>query len=377
MSSQNLTILLSDPAYVNANQNAPILKNVIIWSILSTIALALRLTAKIVRQSGLGIDDALLVISYVSLLFNLKKGQSAMVAAALNFGLGRHFITVSLEDNISFAKAYFAGTLLQPTTLTAAKLSVLVLLHRIFIIRGFQITARILGLILLLWFVANQLCELLICRPISSQWNPQTPGHCGNQHILLIVAPIPWVLTDFAILIAPIPVLKSLRLPPSQRYGLILLFLLGGITCIISVLRYVQLYKTIKDVTYDSPGIAIWQIVEANVTLICACMIAARPAMSYLYPQKLISRTWLAWSQYASLKIDTKTDSRQEQKPDLNNPFGSVTILRQRGDSASNHADSSRENCHFELRPVKNDLEASVQYVSRNEIAPTNSGSLK
>ncbi|CCD48504.1 hypothetical protein BofuT4_P108880.1 [Botrytis cinerea T4] len=327
MSSQNLTILLSDPAYVNANQNAPILKNVIIWSILSTIALALRLTAKIVRQSGLGIDDALLVISYIFCI-----GQSAMVAAALNFGLGRHFITVSLEDNISFAKAYFAGTLLQPTTLTAAKLSVLVLLHRIFIIRGFQITARILGLILLLWFVANQLCELLICRPISSQWNPQTPGHCGNQHIF---------------------------------------------TCIISVLRYVQLYKTIKDVTYDSPGIAIWQIVEANVTLICACMIAARPAMSYLYPQKLISRTWLAWSQYASLKIDTKTDSRQEQKPDLNNPFGSVTILRQRGDSASNHADSSRENCHFELRPVKNDLEASVQYVSRNEIAPTNSGSLK
>ncbi|KAM0161349.1 hypothetical protein ACHAQE_004160 [Botrytis cinerea] len=127
----------------------------------------------------------------------------------------------------------------------------------------------------------------------------------------------------------------------------------------------------------DSPGIAIWQIVEANVTLICACMIAARPAMSYLYPQKLISRTWLAWSQYASLRIDTKTDSRQEQKPDSNNPFGSVTILRQRGDSASNHADSSRENGHFELRPVKNDLEASVQYVSRNEIAPTNSGSLK
>ncbi|KAK6609479.1 hypothetical protein H4I96_03410 [Botrytis cinerea] len=294
MSSQNLTILLSDPAYVNANQNAPILKNVIIWSILSTIALALRLTAKIVRQSGLGIDDALLVISYIFCI-----GQSAMVAAALNFGLGRHFITVSLEDNISFAKAYFAGTLLQPTTLTAAKLSVLVLLHRIFIIRGFQITARILGLI------------LLLC------------------------------------------------------------------TCIISVLRYVQLYKTIKDVTYDSPGIAIWQIVEANVTLICACMIAARPAMSYLYPQKLISRTWLAWSQYASLKIDTKTDSRQEQKPDSNNPFGSVTILRQRGDSASNHADSSRENGHFELRPVKNDLEASVQYVSRNEIAPTNSGSLK
>ena len=106
-------------------------------------------------------------------------------------------------------------------------------------------------------------------------------------------------------------------------------------------------------------------------------MIAARPAMSYLYPQKLISRTWLAWSQYASLKIDTKTDSRQEQKPDSNNPFGSVTILRQRGDSASNYADSSRENGHFELRPVKNDLEASVQYVSRNEIAPTNSGSLK
>lgn len=80
MSSQNLTILLSDPAYINANHNAPILNNVIIWSILSTIALALRLTAKIVRQSGLGIDDALLVISYVSILCNLKKDYTLLTS---------------------------------------------------------------------------------------------------------------------------------------------------------------------------------------------------------------------------------------------------------------------------------------------------------
>lgn len=42
------------------------------------------------------------------------------------------------------------------------------------------------------------------------------------------VAPIPWVLTDFVILLCPIPVLENLQVPRGKRIGLYAVFLMGG-----------------------------------------------------------------------------------------------------------------------------------------------------
>lgn len=59
---------LSDPNYVNADDNNGILRNVIIWTIVTSLALALRLISKRLKRAPYGIDDLLLVISYVGVL---------------------------------------------------------------------------------------------------------------------------------------------------------------------------------------------------------------------------------------------------------------------------------------------------------------------
>lgn len=38
-----------------------------------------------------------------------------------------------------------------------------------------------------------------------------------------------WILTDVAILISPIPVIKQLQLPQSQKMGVYASFLIGGL----------------------------------------------------------------------------------------------------------------------------------------------------
>ena len=103
------------------------------------------------------------------------------------------------------------------------------LLHRIFVVRPFRITAWVLAAIVVAWYIASVLVTALDCLPVRSIWNPSIPGHCGNQLHVQIAEPVPWILTDFAVLVAPMPMVRKLHMPRAQKVGLACLFLIGGV----------------------------------------------------------------------------------------------------------------------------------------------------
>ncbi|KAL9612401.1 MAG: hypothetical protein Q9167_002995 [Letrouitia subvulpina] len=113
------------------------------------------------------------------------------------------------------------------------------------------------------WWIAVSLGAALICSPVKSAWDPDTPGSCGNQYVFDIIAPIPWILTDFVILFAPLPAVIKLQMPSRQKVALI----------------------------GDSVDLAIWQIIESNVTILCVALVASKPLVMLLMPDKLISFT--------------------------------------------------------------------------------------
>ena len=80
-----------------------------------------------------------------------------------------------------------------------------------------------------LWWIGTILADCLICIPTEYNWNPTTPALCGNKQLILIIPPIPWILTDLAILLMPLPMVWNLHLPRLQRVGLASLFMLGGL----------------------------------------------------------------------------------------------------------------------------------------------------
>ena len=81
----------------------------------------------------------------------------------------------------------------------------------------------------MVWWAATILADNLICIPASKNWNPTIAGHCGNKHLLAILPPIPWIVTDVVVLILPITMVWKLHLPRLQRFGLAALLLLGGL----------------------------------------------------------------------------------------------------------------------------------------------------
>ena len=103
------------------------------------------------------------------------------------------------------------------------------LLHRVFITPAFQLTAKILAATVLALCLSSIFGYAFICTPVRANWDPNVHGHCVNEHTLTEAVRIPWVVTDFAVLVAPIPMVWGLQLPRGEKIGLYALFFTGGL----------------------------------------------------------------------------------------------------------------------------------------------------
>jgi hypothetical protein len=119
--------------------------------------------------------------------------------------------------------------------------------------------------------------------PISSYWELNADHRdCIPEGPPLVVQSTLNVVTDFMIYALPIPTLFSLRLPWSQRIGLIVLFSVGGLIVVASSFRaywvHYTLYET-YDATWEGYQIWVWTAVETNVGVICGCIPALKPLL--------------------------------------------------------------------------------------------------
>ena len=94
-----------------------------------------------------------------------------------------------------------------------------------------RITLYVIGVFLLLWFLAQSIYILLECRPISAFWNfGDQHSQCNNtgesSAYSLNGASL---LLDLVLFIVPIPPLWGLKRSLADRLSLIVIFLVGGL----------------------------------------------------------------------------------------------------------------------------------------------------
>lgn len=120
-----------------------------------------------------------------------------------------------------------AITQLWAASVLSTKLTILLLLHELFSTAHYLKTAtRILGVVAVLLWMTQFIAGLGICVPLDSWWSiPAVTGWCGiRQRALYVSTSVVHTITDFAILVLPVPCLWALRLPAKTRVGLILVF---------------------------------------------------------------------------------------------------------------------------------------------------------
>ncbi|CAG8953055.1 hypothetical protein HYFRA_00003249 [Hymenoscyphus fraxineus] len=199
-----------------------------------------------------------------------------------SLGLGKHVAVVQMESPNTVTTIFHTlvpAEFSYATSILFTKYSILAFYWRIFSVRSMMIAVRIMLAITTLWLIGGGTAALLSCVPLQKLWNPAVPGTCIKTRTLYIGAAIPNVITDFVILIMPLPYVWHLKISRQKRIGLSLTFIFGGLICVISFIRLVFVFKLDmeEDLTWNFIDTLIWTAVETFGGIICACLPMLRP----------------------------------------------------------------------------------------------------
>lgn len=109
------------------------------------------------------------------------------------------------------------------------KISVLLLYKRTFTIKSMRYTIYAVGAFVFSNALSNVISFAFQCTPAAQFWNPESPGHCVNRPVLMMLASLFPMLTDFVIYLMPMPVIWQLQMTVRRKLELTLVFAVGGL----------------------------------------------------------------------------------------------------------------------------------------------------
>ena len=112
--------------------------------------------------------------------------------------------------------------------IVCAKVSMILLYIRLFgINRSFRYMCYALVALVIGYCAAMALANIFQCSPIYAGWDFFAPGRCASLQSITIATGALNILTDLAIVVAPILMVLRLQLRPAKRYGLFAVFATG------------------------------------------------------------------------------------------------------------------------------------------------------
>ncbi|KAF0325493.1 integral membrane protein, partial [Colletotrichum asianum] len=192
--------------------------------LLSIISVLARLAAARVLGRRFTWDDWLALASLVFIA-----GVFTGTMLWLRFGLGRHEVVVQEEDPMNivyFYQTIFANEILYPFGLATARLSLVVLYHRIFGLFNARYYLYGLMAFIMAWAIYATLPLILACNPVSNFWTNHK--NCIDISKLYISIAVGSIITDFILIILPMPYAAQLRMSWYKKMLLLMSFVFGG-----------------------------------------------------------------------------------------------------------------------------------------------------
>lgn len=128
------------------------------------------------------------------------------------------------------------------------KISIVVMLMRIFITPQFRLVAFCVMALSFMWMVMTILAGLLLCHPIKMNWDPQTPGgRCGNQYAAFVTVAAVDVFNEILLLLLPLPMVLNLHIGRRYKIGLACVFCSGILyVVVVSLLSAQKLMSSLQ-----------------------------------------------------------------------------------------------------------------------------------
>lgn len=230
--------------------------------------------------------------------------MSFSIDTSTSWGLGRHNVDIPQAWIPSMLASQYAFAILYCLALISTKSSVLVLYLSIsetekFLRVGAAVTLIVVNVagFALMFLIAFQ------CRPVRAAYDLsiKNPSCIPIISIFLASAAIN-IITNLSIIVLPISVIATMRLPRREKAMLIFLFTVGIVVTVINVVRiyYLQLAASRTSApggvnVASSAGFSynvslglLWAAVEVNVGITCTCLPTLKPLAKTFAPQVLL-----------------------------------------------------------------------------------------
>lgn len=115
-------------------------------------------------------------------------------------------------------------------TICAAKLAILCLYRRMFSIyprSPFDITVKVLMVLLVLFYIPMNITKILECIPRARIWDPSVPGSCIDTYMLLNVSGVFNTVSDFIIVMLPLGRVWTMKLKLKHKACVVFAFTFG------------------------------------------------------------------------------------------------------------------------------------------------------
>lgn len=125
--------------------------------------------------------------------------------------------------------------------------------HIFGVFRRFSLLIRLYVWFLLIAYLPVQFVKIFICWPIAHYWDDSIPGSCLDQPKIFLTDTAIAIVTDFIILLLPIPLIWRLHMPVRKKVKVAIMLGAGGAAVAVACYREYKIYlfQSTKDRTGD------------------------------------------------------------------------------------------------------------------------------
>ncbi|CAA9964650.1 hypothetical protein P3342_010723 [Pyrenophora teres f. teres] len=304
---------------VGLGTQGPIERGWGIWlaSVIAVIVAGLfvgtRFTQRLVKRSGLGVDDYMIIAALLSSIILTVTECKAVV-----YGYGRPWKTLSVETRLTARKWFYGANIIYKIVLMFNKVSVVCLYYRIFAVTtsSFRIICHIMNTWIVVTGLAFTIATVFQCTPIAAFWDRSIQGaKCFKNKPWWISYATVQISTDFVLLAMPARQIMKLSIGKAENLGIALVFGTGGFVTFASIYRATTIARSANnpDPTLGPVPATIWSVIEANAGIICACLPMLRAPFLRLFGPLFTSRMGSkASTKLRSYAADWKSDHHLE-----------------------------------------------------------------
>ncbi|KAL1301413.1 hypothetical protein AAFC00_005671 [Neodothiora populina] len=318
--------------------------------ITSVLSVAIRFAKPGSPQRGLDLQNFMLALAA-----GCGSITSIMQCAATKFGLGSHMDTLTEAQTVRFLQLLPAMLAFYYACNMFVKFGLLVFYLRVTYERKYLYVIWLMIIAAFVFGVSNVFVTIFQCSPVNKLWYPDKAGHCLDIMSFYYANAIIMIVNDTIMYVLPIMFTWQLDLRRPQRIVLNLLFGLGAVVVVTSILRLLALIQFDRtggtDLTYHIASILLWSAIENHTAIFIACS----PSIKALVIGTLVPLVSSAHSTVSD-KVKTMRSSQASRNDSVNNhnsgryEFGSIhkhfskRVSSQHPTRKSMESDNSRAN---------------------------------